>query len=360
MKPSQLKHFVTGLLTTAGARVEEKSPNLAVIEADGPLAQRLGPSHFALAWSTRGLQEHPASELAVMGNPLFERILDLASERGRVGVRYLPSPPRKKKRPDPPSGNGSLASAEPIASYLPTYYFVFKIEYSLEETPDELEVVAVDGATLEPLAQAPELGEYWESLSREPEAERDPGQPFPLPPAAADAAMQALERRLRKRVTKLRRVSELALEKETENIKQYYEQLIHEARNVGRRWSASTDERSEKIRILQLDWKRRIEDAAQFWHPRVDVELLSVGAVQRAALRFPLKPEGKRSPKSAASAGASLYFDETSGEYVAPRQDGPARADARPSRSNTSAPRKGMRAKAAGAKSPSADATGGD
>lgn len=316
MKPVQLRSFIGTLLTSRGAQVEEVGSHLLTVAAPPKLAQRLGPSDLVLAFHPNGLKENPRSELATVGNPVFERILELALETGRIGQRFMSATNKRRAPIDPAKLWGEAAEgvgpAESI--YTPVYFLLFKIEYSLEEVPDELEAVAIDGVSLEPWKETPELAEFWASLAEEPDSGRSVEPAFPVPESVGQAALQTLERRLRKRVARVRKSSDEHLERETESIKGYYEQLIHETRNVGRRWNSSADERSDRIRVLQLDWKRRIEEAQQFWNAQHDVRLSAVGVAYRPRLRFRAKLRGR-----VKTGGPTFYFDEIEQSPLRPR-----------------------------------------
>ncbi|MFN8548347.1 MAG: hypothetical protein U0527_10415 [Candidatus Eisenbacteria bacterium] len=316
MKPVQLRSFIGTLLTSRGAQVEEVGAHLLTVTAPAKLAQRLGPSELVLAFHPNGLKENPRSELATVGNPVFERILELALETGRIGQRFMHATTKRRTQVDPTklwgAAAGGVGPAEPI--YTPVYFLLFKIEYSLEEVPDELEAVAIDGLTLEAWKETPELAEFWMGLEEEPDAGRRAEPAFPVPESVGQVALQTLERKLRKRVARVRRISEEHLERETESIKGYYEQLIHETRNVGRRWNSSADEKSDRIRVLQLDWKRRIEEAQQFWGAQHDVRLSAIGVAFRPRLRFRPKARGRTK-----AGGPSFYFDEIEQAPLGPR-----------------------------------------
>ncbi|MEZ4650610.1 MAG: hypothetical protein R3E97_17845 [Candidatus Eisenbacteria bacterium] len=287
MKTTELRGFTRDLLTTHGAEVTTDSPNLLRIDASAELADRLGRKSLALAFNQRGLQDDPNSELATVGNPVFDRVLDLAIERGRVGIRFVP--PKKKaavaKPGKPPKG---LTLGDSWDSYAPIYYHVFKVQYSVEETPDSLEVVAVDGITLELESQTPDLVVLWETLDAEPADGRRVPTVLPLSDDVLRAALGGLERRLRRRIGRLKRDATEHLAREGESIGTYYQNLIEEARTSKRKLAGGLQAREEKIRLLQLDWKRRMEEAQEFWQPKVEIELSGLGIVFRPTREYEL------------------------------------------------------------------------
>lgn len=284
MKARQLRSFLEEFLASRGAETSPVGENLLHVKLPRRLEPAVGRRDLVLAFNMRGIAEDPSSELGTMGNPVFERILGLAREGGVAGVRYRKAPDAAKAikaAPDPASKlrlAPGVRVGPPKAVLAPLWLLLFRAEYSLEEQADELEVVPLDGITLQVLAQTPELVEYWESLSPEPPAGWASASPFPLPRPLALAALAVLEKRLRKRIGRIRRESEGHLQREAASIEGYYRQLIDEVRNAGRRWSLAPTQREEKIRMLQLDWKRRAEDARRSWEPRIEVSLAAAGA----------------------------------------------------------------------------------
>jgi hypothetical protein len=319
MKSSQLRSFVTELLTAHGAKVTRRGAHLLEIAPTESLSQKLGPNGLSLAFNQTGLREDPRSELATVGNPVFDRILDLALEAGRVGEQFQPAPARARKAPDPAKhirlARSGLRIGKPAAVYTPRYFHLYKIQYSLEEAHDELETVCIDGIDRKALPQTPDLGELWATLSPEPDEQRKVQAAFPVPREIVAASLETLERRLRKRLGRLRNVSDQNLAAETESIRNYFQQLIEETKTAGRRWGGAPQAKEEKIRVLQLDWKRRIEEAQQFWSPRVEIRLAAVAVIQRPRLAFPIE---RASGKGRRKQEGRVFYDELEGGFLLP------------------------------------------
>jgi hypothetical protein len=293
------------------------------------LEPAVGRRDLVLAFSLRGIEEDPASELGTIGNPVFERILGLAREGGVAGVRYQKAPPAGKALAAAPNPAAKLHLAPgvrvegPRAVLAPLWLLIFRAEYSLEEQADELEVVLLDGITRQVLAQTPELVDYWESLSPKPPAAWESPSPFPLPRPVALAALAVLEKRLRKRLGRIRRESEGHLQTETASIEGYYRQLIDEVRNTGRRWALAPAQRDEKIRMLQLDWKRRSEDARRSWEPQIEVALAAAGAAMLPRICWTLSsgapPAGVRGQRRRARAPeVQVWWDPMEKQFLLP------------------------------------------
>jgi hypothetical protein len=253
-----------------------------------------------------------------VGNPVFDRLLGVAREEGRVGVAYTP-PPTPAARPPTLAKAGELGGldatkAEPV--YQAICHFVFTISYPSIEAADEMEVVSIDSGTLDVLAQTPDLSDLWGKLEREPRKGRCVLPVMPLPQRVLDASLGAFERRMRRRIKKVVTTSVGHLDEETQSIKTYYEQLIEEARNQSRRWSTRVEEREDRVQWLQLEWKRRIEEATEFWRPRVSARLVGLGIqmMPRVAYRY-------GSARGAGKGGARSccrIWDEVTRGFLAP------------------------------------------
>jgi len=340
MKPKQLRTFLEEFIVAQGGAAERRGENLLALTLPEEPAAVVGASEVVLAFNLRGLQEDPRSELGTVGNPLFDRILELARTAGRVGERYRPAgkPPA---RPPDPLGHFRFEGlpveiGKAVASYAPLYFFLFRTEYSLEDQADELEIVALDGVSHETLGQMPELIEFWEALAAAPAPDRQFAPAFPVPEPALRAGAALLEKRLRKRIARIRRDAEQHLRRETENIENYYRQLIEESRNAGRRWAMTAAQKEERVRVLQLDWKRRVEEAHQHWRPRIDVRLASVAAAMLPRLAWDVtvaaekprtrgrgngvasRPAARASKKEKKEPGFRVWWDEAEKRFVNP------------------------------------------
>jgi hypothetical protein len=332
MKTKQLRSFLEEYVTSLGGTTEARGDNLLGLQLPESAEEIVGTREVLLAFNLRGLQEESRSELATVGNPLFERLLELARESGRVGQRFHPAGTPPARLPDPAEEfhfEGRVILGPPHPAYTPLYYFIFRTEYSLEEHADELEVIPLDGISGKTLGQTPELVEFWEGLEVEPAPGRLVVPTFPVREGVLRAALQHLEKRVRKRLGKMRRESDERLARESHNIETYYRQLIEEARNTGRRWAISASQREERVRVLQLDWKRRIEEANLHWRPRIDVHLISAAAAMVPRVAWEISPAGgaRKGPAArktrvvtARSKGSRprVFWDEAEKSFVEP------------------------------------------
>lgn len=328
MKPTALRAFVTEVLTSHGAKTEEKSTNLLTVHAPADLAERLGTNQLLLAFNQRGLQEDPTSELATVGNPVFDRVLELALRSGSFGERFQRTPKEGVGAPDPAQHlevDPGMAIGDPVEVYTPLLFHVFRMKYSLEDVQDDLEIIAVDWVSGEALGRSPDLVDLWLGLETTPTRGRIVCPALPVPEALLQTALDTLEHRLRRRSGRLRKAADAHMESETENIRSYYQQLIEETRgSIRRSASARTlESREEKIELLQLDWKRRIEEAQRFWKPRVDIALVMVASMQQPRIAFPIQRPDE--PMRAAKRKTPrpdrvdwVYYDPTERSFVLP------------------------------------------
>jgi len=319
IKASVLQRFVEDWLEVRGLEPQRLEPDVWSFRLPKELRERFGRGELVFSFNQRALSRHPRSELATVGNPVFDRLLAVAREEGRVGIAFA-RPPSSAARPPALSKAISLGGQPPAKvepTYQAVYHFVFTIGYPSIEAPDETEVVSVDGATLETWAQTPDLADLWGTLEPEPRKGRSLLPPLPIPPRVIETALAGFEKRMRRRIKKVLATSETRLQQEIESIQGYYEQLIEEARNQSRRWATKVEDREDRIRWLQLEWKRRTEEANEFWRPRVSARLVALGLqmMPRAAYRYagPGKGQGRSAPR-----GALLVWDEQSRRFLPP------------------------------------------
>ncbi len=166
IKSAVLQHFVREWLAVRGIVPGTAEQDVWSFAVPKDLRERLGRSELSLSFNQRALSRYPRSELATVGNPVFDRLLAVAREEGRVGLAFTP-PPTPAARPPSLAKAGELGGmpavkAEPV--YQAVYHFVFAISYPSIEAADEMEVVSVDSATLEVWAQTPDLSELWGKL----------------------------------------------------------------------------------------------------------------------------------------------------------------------------------------------------
>lgn len=312
MKPSVIQAFLRDWLGARGLAPDQSDPDTWSFSVPKDLRDRLGSAELTFSFNRRALARHPRAELATVGNPVFDRLLAVAREEGRVGVGFVHPPAHPSKPPSPEKAGSGIGHAfgAPLAVYQPVYHFLFTITYPSIEAADEMELVSVDGATTEVWAQTPDLMELWDSLEDEPRKGRTVLPSLPVTDGVLHTARRALERRMRRRIKKVEQTSRQRLDEETASITTYYEQLIEEARNQSRRWSTKVEDREERIRWLQLEWKRRIEEANEFWRPHVDARLVALGLMMQPRHAYPLL-SGPKARKGAPRGPYRIWDDAT-------------------------------------------------
>ena len=319
MKASVIQGFLRDWLAIRGLEPQVVGPDIWSFGVPEALQERLGCAELSFAFSRRALAKNPRAELATIGNPVFDRLLAVAREEGRIGVGHV-KPRSANPRAPAPEKLGEelgLCLGKAVAVYQAVYHFVFSVSYPSIEAADEIEVVSVDGASLDVGAQTPDLIELWPSLEPQPRRDRRTLEALPLPDRILDAATRALERRMRRRIKKVEQTSEQRLEEETASIKAYYEQLIEEARNQSRRWSPRVEDREDRIRWLQLEWKRRTEEAFEFWRPQVNSRLVALGVMMVPRQAYPVETS-KRKRRAGVPAGPMVQWDEATRSLVLP------------------------------------------
>ncbi len=305
MKSSVLQGFIRDWLAIRGLEPQTVEMDVWQFPVPKDLRERFGRDEMTFSFSRRAITKHPKSELATVGNPVFDRLLSVAREEGRIGIAYakplspVPRPPANDKIGE--IDGARFGQPEPV--YQGIYHFVFTITYPSIETADEMEVVSIDGGNLDVWAQTPDLSVLWTTLEPEPRKGRAELPPLPIPPKVLETALHVFERRMRRRIKKVEQASQERLDEETASIKAYYEQLIEEARNQSRRWSTRLEDREDRIRWLQLEWKRRTEEAAEFWRPNVTARLVAVGIQMQPRVAYRLA----RQTGSKAKGGTSRH-----------------------------------------------------
>jgi len=292
MKKADIRSFVLGYLTLRGAEVIESNGDLLRVHV--PEADTLGREHL-LAFGARAHRAHPGSELVAVGSAFLDQLIQEATQTGRYTVVHESSPTKVRRvrslRPLPTVAGYDWGHAR--AASRPLFLFVYVSEYHMIDVADDLILIGYDPLRREALASPQELlGEI-----RAGRVEPDPQWPaLPPVPTAGDVlrSLDALDRRLQRRARRVKEASAIEIARETANIEAYYRQLVAEARSPVGRGQLSAEEESERVRVLQLDWKRRVQEVSRFWEARGDVRLSALGAIMRPCWVIPLEKSGKK------------------------------------------------------------------
>jgi hypothetical protein len=317
MKRAEIRSFVEGFLKRRGARLEEVGPDL--LRASGFRSGDTGPAEERLlAFGTRTHRRHAESELVAIGSAWLDRLLAEAARAGRYAVAYHPAPEGKGRAPKL-RGLPEITGREwgkPHPAYRPLFLFVYVAEYHTIDVPDDLELIPLDPMRGQVLSSPGSMLEAMRTGSARPPR----GWPqLPALPSAADwvRSLEALDRRLQRRARRVKTAAALEIARETANIEAYYRQLIDEVRHPVGRGQPSPEEETRRVRALQLDWKRRVQEVSRFWEAYGDVRLSAVGVVMEPCWAIPLAPR-RSGPAARKNAMPCVVADYSSGRIVEP------------------------------------------
>jgi len=293
VKRSEIRRFVERCLDRQGARVSEVGPALVRVEL--PVDEGEAAEKKLLAFGKRVHQQNPEAELVAVGSAFLDHLVNRAASEGRFTVSFRPPP---DEMPDPPASKslpevGRATWARPKPAYRPVFLFVYVAEYRTIDVPDDLELIALDPARGEAVSPVGPLIEGMKSgLTEAPEGWEVLGT---LPTRGALLrSLALLDQRLQRRARRVKEAAALEIARETANIEAYYRQLIEEVRHPVGRARHSPEDEAGRVRALQLDWKRRVQEVARFWEAGVTVRLSALGAWMEPCWAWPLRGRGPR------------------------------------------------------------------
>jgi hypothetical protein len=293
MKSSEVRAFVETLLPLHGAQLLEAHGELLRVRMPAEDGGEPPPERL-LAFGARAHRAHPGAELVAIGSAFLDHWIGEATAQGRFAVVYQ-SPPKKVRRPAAPASLPHVAGrewGEPVAASRPLFLFIYVAEYHIIDVPDDLVLLAIDPVRRERLGS----GAAFLSALRKAEPQPPRGWP-PLRslPTAGDLvlSLDLLERQLQRRARRVKEASAIEIARETANIEAYYRQLISEVRAPVGRGQLAAEEEAERVRVLQLDWKRRVQEVSRFWEARGDVRISAIGVLMEPCWAFPLERRGK-------------------------------------------------------------------
>ncbi len=294
MKRARIRDFVESFLAHRGAQLEAEGP--ALLKATLPGDDGSPPPEAKLiVFSKRAHRAHSDAELAVVGSAFLDRLVGEATSSGRYVVTYRPPPQGQAHRPRldllPEVSNGHWS--RPRKSFRPLFLFVYVAEYRTIDVPDDLELIALDPARGEVISSPGPLIEDLRSGETEVPERWKPIPALPTPGAVLHS-LRTLDRRLRRRARRVKEAAALEIARETANIEAYYRQLIYEVRHPVGRGRLSSEQEAERVRALQLGWKRRVQEVARFWEAGVTVRLSALGVVMEPCWAVALSGPGKR------------------------------------------------------------------
>lgn len=286
MKASQLREFVEAFLEEQGAKFLRRENHLLHVEIPENVPLKWPTRNLVLAFTQRAHQKEAEAEYLTVGHPLLERILELCGEAGRYSAKYEAVPAKKGRRPAASSAAGlpdleeGWTWGKAVEAYRPLAYLAFVIRVSTMDAPDEMETLLLDPWTGDVLGDGSTEIKQWHDGSVEPESSRT-ALPVPDAEGVIKWGLSLVDQKLRKRVQRFKGRHQKDLDTEIGSIENYYRQLIDEVRSGSRRTQLTPQEREEKVRLLQLDWKRRIHEATAYLRPHITVHLSALGLLYR-------------------------------------------------------------------------------
>ncbi len=294
MKRSEIRSFVEALLERRGARIREHGPALLEVQPDAGKTHVPAPTQL-LAFGAKVHRQHPEAELVSVGSAYLDRLVGEATRAGRYTVVYGAVPengapaPRPAGLPEPVEGRWG----RPHRGYRPVFLFVYVAEFRTIDVPDDLVMIALDPARGETLASPNPVLKRIKRGATDPAEGWEPAGSLPSPGAVL-RSLAALDKRLQRRARTFKEAATLEIARETANIEAYYRRLIDEVRHPVGRGRLSTEEECKRVRALQLDWKRRVQEVARFWEAGVFVRLSALGVVMEPCWVFPLRGTSRR------------------------------------------------------------------
>lgn len=308
MNRSQIRSFVEAFLKHRGAQVKELSPALLEVALPADAAAECGEAVASpvsltappgarrlLAFGTRVHRRHPEAELVAVGSAYLDHLVGEAASSGRYTISFR-EPPKKPGRPPRLDRLPEVSGARwgrPKPAYRPLFLFVYVAEYRTIDVPDDLELIPLDPARGEVLSSAASLIEGLRSGMADPPEGWLQITAFPTP-GALRQSLTAVDRRLQRRARRVKEAAALEIARETANIEAYYRQLVDEVRHPVGRGRHSTEAETGRVRKLQLDWKRRVQEVARFWEAGASVRLSALGVVMEPCWAIPLRGRRRR------------------------------------------------------------------
>jgi hypothetical protein len=317
VKASQLREFVEAFLEEQGAKFLRRENHILHVEIPKNVPLKWPSRNLVLAFTQRAHQKEAEAEYLTIGHPLLERILELCGEAGRYSAKYEPLPQKKGRRPAVSSVAGlpdleeGWTWGEIVEAYRPLVYLAFVIRVSTMDAPDDMETLLLDPWTGDFLGDGSAEVKSWDDGSPDPESDRT-ALPVPDAEGVVKWGLSLVDQKLRKRVQKLKGRHQKDLDAEIVSIENYYRQLIDEVRSGSRRTQLTSQEREEKVRLLQLDWKRRIQEATEYLRPHITVHLSALGLLYRPCWAIQATAAATRGRKKKATARHWMVVDHGS------------------------------------------------
>lgn len=319
----ELRAFTVGLLEDVGGEVRDDGVFLWLRLPESAQGELDLPAQACLTFDPDHVGEFDA-ELVAPGSYVLEKLLGLATRRGRWDVARLVIPrtgwltealARAGVRPSSARGPATAEDAEE-----PLFFFAFRTALTSDEKREGFHLIAV----------AADGSEGWRvpwPLSEEGLAPASvPGFAPDLSPAYRKAC-QILEQETREETEAFRRASLTSLEEEVRRVFRYFDGTVGEVR------AAAPSGAEDVVRAIEAERDRRLAEALERFEPHGVASLCSVRILLVPTARVVLESGG---------GAVTVTVDALTGHLrgVPPgfTGAGPARLPARP-RSGTPRPR---------------------
>ncbi len=270
-----LRAFTVGLLEDVGAQVRDDGTFLWLSVPDAVQASLDLPVQACLTFEAERVGEFDA-ELVAPGSYLLEKLLGLATRRGRWDVARLAMPPKgwdaEAVRAFPGLMLDESDEELPEKTEEPLFVFSFRTALTSDEKREGFHLIAV----------AADSTEGWEIPWPLPEEALHPamlpGAPPDLEPVYR-TARETLERGIRGEMEAFRRSSLTALEEEVRRIFRYFDGTVAEVRE------AAPSGAEDVIRAIEAERDRRLAEALERFEPHALVSLCSVRIILVPTIR---------------------------------------------------------------------------
>ena len=281
-----LRAFTVGLLEDVGGEVRDDGTFLWLRLPDAVQAELDLPGQACLTFDPDRVGEFDA-ELVAAGSYVLEKLLSLATRRGRWDVARLAIPPtwwiedalsRAGARLAPDSSRPSTSTREESL-----YVFAFRTALTSDEKREGFHLIAV----------TPDAAEGWPVPWPLPEEGMVPAS---LPGFAPDLgpayrkACEVLEGQTRAETETFRRASLTALEEEVRRVFRYFDGTVGEVR------AAAPSGAEDVVRAIEAERDRRLTEALERFEPHGVAVLCSVRIVLVPTAEVSVQAPGGRIP----------------------------------------------------------------
>lgn len=274
----ELRAFAASLIEDVGGEVRDDGSFLWARLPDAAQSELDLPAQACLTFDPDRVGEFDA-ELVAPGSYVLERLLGLATRRGRWDTARAVTPPpgwieEALARTGVTLAQDSTLGAQSVSEE-PLYLFAFRTALTSDEKREGFHLIAVPSDATEGWTvpwPVPEEGMAPASL---------PGSAPDLAPAYRKAC-EALETATREETGAFRRSSLTALEEEVRRVFRYFDGTVGEVR------AAAPSGAEDVVRAIEAERDRRLAEAVERFEPHWAASLCSVRIVLVPVARVPV------------------------------------------------------------------------